>query len=223
VTDAATTEGIRGDSTLTGVLGVGASSGVVGVGGSVGGLFSGSSVALSLDPQTTAGPAASGFKGDLLVDSNGVPWLCIADGTPGKWIRVGGPQILANPVRAYDSRAGQPPFANPTKGPLADGGGSNVGAPRNIDLRAYAPLGIPAGANAVFVNLTVVNTTGSGWLAAWPGPASNPYPGTSNINWTTSGATIANFAVLGLGADGTVNLAAARPTDVIVDVGGYNI
>src|SRR5215831_12626913 len=32
-------------------------------------------------------PTGQSFKGDMAVDSTGVFWQCIADGTPGTWIK----------------------------------------------------------------------------------------------------------------------------------------
>jgi hypothetical protein len=52
-------------------------------------------------------------------------------------------------------------------------------------------------------------------------PAGSPVPTASNLNWTASGATVANAAVGNVGADGKVGVFASRKSDVIIDVSGY--
>jgi hypothetical protein len=74
------------------------------------------------------------------------------------------------------------------------------------------------GAAAVGVNITLVQADGGGFVAGW---ASGPYPGTSLINATAVGATIANFVVVPVAADGTFQILTSRGAHLIVDVMGY--
>lgn len=56
---------------------------------------------------------------------------------------------------------------------------------------------IPAEAVAVTYNLTTAQTIGSGYLAIYP--ADIEWPGTSAINWSTSGVAIANGGTIAIG------------------------
>jgi hypothetical protein len=220
VTDPAASESVRGDSVATGVLGSGASAGVVGVGGPIGGLFSGSDNAISLDPQASAGAPTSGshFKGDVLVDANGVLWLCIADGNPGTWIKVShnGINLLSVPHRSYFTGSGGGPFLQAKQ-------------TREVVLEGVVP-GMPANAAGVVGNLTAYATVGSGFLAAFPGGTA--WPGTSSLNWFTPNQQIANGVTVALGTgsggkkginvygDGSM-AAGTKATDFIFDTVGY--
>jgi len=160
-----------------GIVGSGKSVGVVGKGpiglygeGTVGGVFTGTDVALSLTPRGTPGPASTeSLKGDLLVDANGVLWLCTASGTPGSWIEVshGGTRMLPAPYRAYSS-------TDPGKG-----GTIARGEKRTIPILGVVP-GIPANARGIVGNLTVHQTIGAGFVSAFP--TGQPVPPTSSLN-----------------------------------------
>jgi hypothetical protein len=206
---------IEGNSSSIGVLG-NATTGVMGV-GDIGGVFAGDANAIMLRPQSFAGESIPStddhLTGDLLVDANGVLWLCVADGTPGAWIRVshGGMRLLPSPQRAYDSRAG-------------NGARVNQGETVTIPIAGVVP-GVPLNALGVIANLTVDRTLGGGFLTAYP--AGTPVPTTSNVNWNTNDQTIANGATIGLGGGGIslfadASVPAGTPaTHVIVDVAGY--
>lgn len=78
--------------------------------------------------------------------------------------------------------------------------------------------GIPDDAAAVEVNVTVTNTVGPGFVTMFP--CGQPRPMASNLNYVT-GATVANSAVVALGAGGAVCIFTYAATDVVVDVSGY--
>ncbi|MFE5679952.1 hypothetical protein ACFQ7B_20605 [Streptomyces erythrochromogenes] len=80
--------------------------------------------------------------------------------------------------------------------------------------------GVPAGAKAVALNVTVTNPRAAGHLTVFPG--GQAAPNTSNVNFT-GGQTIANAAIVPVGADGKINVRNGGwdPADVIVDVVGY--
>jgi hypothetical protein len=206
--------GIAGDAASYGVVGKGAG-GVLGL-GTVGGVFSGSTVAINLDPQEDPGaPIGQAFKGDLAVDSTGVLWLCVADGTPGTWIQVshGGVRLLPTPQRAYSSTE------------VSGGARMNQGETRTIPIGGVV-AGVPTIARGVVINLTVHLNINGGFVTAFP--AGSSLPSTSTVNWNTSNQAVANGATIGLGTGGAVSLfvdAAVAPgspaTHVIVDVTGY--
>ncbi len=131
-------------------------------------------------PVPTSRTDAHSF-GEIALDRNNDLWLCTASGSPGSWTRLGGAstsgaQVLLNtPVRVYDSRPGNLPNVG-SKTKLANG------ETRAIDTKANSS-GVPAGATGVLVNLTVVNTSASGFLAAFKAGASRP--DASSINWFT--------------------------------------
>ena len=80
--------------------------------------------------------------------------------------------------------------------------------------------GVPAGASAAMLNVTVTNTDASSWLGVYPGavPATNP---TSLENWT-AGGTVANRILAPLSSTGTVTIFNnSGKATVIVDVSGY--
>ncbi|NUS15079.1 MAG: hypothetical protein HOY69_27405 [Streptomyces sp.] len=79
--------------------------------------------------------------------------------------------------------------------------------------------GVPAGARAVLVNVTVTATTGAGVLTAWAG--GSPRPATSNLNWTAAQQTVPNLVLVPVGVDGTVDLYVNSTTHVVADLFGY--
>ncbi len=78
--------------------------------------------------------------------------------------------------------------------------------------------GVPANATAVMVNMTVTNPAGAGWLRAWP--CGQTIPDTSTLNYT-DGQTVANGALMQLGAGGKLCFQATTGLDLIVDVMGW--
>ena len=111
------------------------------------------------------------------------------------------------PVRVLDTRNGT-------------GGISGGIGPGGIDtLQVAGRAGLPIGASAVAINVTVVNTSDSSWLAVYPD--GQPFPGTSTINWV-AGEIRANMTIVALGASGALTLLnLAGWTDVVIDVEGY--
>jgi hypothetical protein len=181
--------------------------------GAVGGQFSGTDAAINLDPRATPGPpGGTNFKGDIVIDSDGVVWLCVANGSPGVWIKLshGGTRMLSSPQRAFDSR-------NP-----GAGGKFDFNEDRLIPVTTPVPS-VPTIAVGVVGNLTLVDTELSGFAVAYP--AGTTRPATSNINWFTPGEIIANSATIRLGPDGSGGLAirifTSSRTNVVFDVAGY--
>jgi hypothetical protein len=113
------------------------------------------------------------------------------------------------PCRVYDSRdAG---LGGPS--PLA------AGTDAAVVIGGYCD--IPATANAVSLNVTVVSPTAGGHLRLYASDA--PRPGPSSINYA-SGQTRANNALVSLGADGALMVYVSQPSGtvhVVLDVSGY--
>jgi hypothetical protein len=92
-----------------------------------------------------------------------------------------------------------------------------VGATR--DFPVAGECGVPANAQAVSFNFTVTNTAGPGFLLVYP--AGGSVPNSSTLNYV-AGQTVANAAVIGLGAGGAITAApGVSPMDFIIDVNGY--
>jgi hypothetical protein len=113
------------------------------------------------------------------------------------------------PCRLVDTRAADSPALDAAGGP--DRAFTLTGA-----------CGIPAGATAVAVNVTVLSGAGAGQLAIYAGDGSGPE--TSTIAFAAS-QTRANNAVVALASDGSgtikVNNTSSAPVDFILDVSGY--
>ena len=135
-----------------------------------------------------AAALAGGFAARLLVSP-----AAAASVVPAGYVTLGG-------GRVYDSRG-------------ADGSAPRLAGGTIVTIDAGHP-----GASAVGVNITLTDTTGSGYVAAW---ATGPWPGTSIINSSVAGETVANFAIVPVAADGTFQLLTQRPAHLLVDVFGY--
>jgi hypothetical protein len=90
-------------------------------------------------------------------------------------------------------------------------------------LQVAGTSGVPMGALAVTVNVTVVNQTNGGYVALTPGLA--PCPATSTLNFPL-GDTRANGATIPLGSSGQLSATYIGPygdstTDLVIDVTGY--
>jgi hypothetical protein len=93
-----------------------------------------------------------------------------------------------------------------------------AGAPRNFPLAGTC--GIPAGVNAVSLNVTVTNPQGPGFILIYPQGTSQPLVSTLNY---LGGQTVANSAIVpvGFGTWGITVVAGVSATDLILDVNGY--
>jgi hypothetical protein len=125
---------------------------------------------------------------------------------------------LPTPKRVYDSRAAEIP-ANVAKGVLA------AGAERNVDTTNNGS-GVPATARAVVGNVTITNTSSSGFVDIRP--AGTAWANTSTINFSASGQTVANAFTATLGPNAVVTVLcgpAGSPasTDFVIDIVGYYV
>ncbi|NNN22657.1 MAG: hypothetical protein HKL80_11730 [Acidimicrobiales bacterium] len=84
----------------------------------------------------------------------------------------------------------------------------------------YTSSVVPSqGVSAVVLNVTVTDTTSSGYLTLWPQGSTQPY--TSDLNWV-KGDTIANQVIVPVGANGEVSaIESGTSADLVVDVIGY--
>ncbi|MFC1417816.1 S53 family peptidase [Streptacidiphilus cavernicola] len=113
------------------------------------------------------------------------------------------------PTRILDTRAA---VGIGTKTPIAGG--------QTVKLQVVgSPAGVPAGAKAVVLNVTVANVVKGGFLTAWADGSSTP--NTSNLNWWAAGQAMPNQVIVPIGADGKVDLKVSSSAAVIADVFGY--
>ena len=147
--------------------------------------------------------------------STGSTSLAVADG----------PYTPLGPVRICDTRPNNPSNLTSTAGaPVAqcNGGGGNSGSTLagggTKSITVAGAFGVPSGATAVVLNVTVVNPTAAGYLSVYPRGAAQPMA--SNINYV-SGQVVPNLVEVGAGTAGEVTFYASMPTDIVVDVEGY--
>ncbi|MFI1286806.1 hypothetical protein ACH4U5_39715 [Streptomyces sp. NPDC020858] len=95
-----------------------------------------------------------------------------------------------------------------------------VGAYGTTRVKVGGNSGIPAGATAVALNVTVTNARSGGHITAYP--SGTEQPKTSNVNFV-AGQTVPNMTIVPVGADGYVELVnrSYGDVDLIADVTGY--
>jgi hypothetical protein len=156
----------------------------------------------------------------LYVDAAGNWWASTKDidptQGPGLWRKLAGPttagqlHLLPTPIRVYDSRPGQAPVAVGVKIPTVGN------TPRSVDTTANGS-GVPMGASAVLINLTITAPQAPGFATAWP---AGPWPGTSSINFAAD-QDIATTTVVGCGLGASILVQSNTITDFLIDVIGY--
>jgi hypothetical protein len=117
------------------------------------------------------------------------------------------------PCRLLDTRPG-------TVFPLDGDGAYAANEARNYTL--WGACGIPTGADAVSLNISVTNTQANpfGFIKAWPQGGAEPT--VSTLNWTAAGQTLANAAIVPLSGAGGISVRSGNAgTDLIIDVNGY--
>ncbi|MEU7663721.1 S53 family peptidase [Streptomyces lincolnensis] len=90
---------------------------------------------------------------------------------------------------------------------------------RAVSLKVRGRGGVPSEATSVVLNLTATQTVGSGYLEAYPEGATRPTA--SDVNWSATGTTVPNLAVVPIGGDGNVSVFVRGTSHVIADVSGY--
>ena len=86
-------------------------------------------------------------------------------------------------------------------------------------VQVVGQAGVPSGATAVVLNVTVTEPTFTGYVTVWPTGASRPLASTLNY---TFGQTVPNLVMVKLGAGGQVSFFnSAGAADLLADVVGY--
>jgi uncharacterized protein (DUF1501 family) len=111
--------------------------------------------------------------------------------------------VPVSPYRVLDTRSG----------PIRD--------PGSVLTLPVAASGLPAaGARAIVLNVTAVDTGGWGYVSVFP---EGEPPNASNLNIEGPGQTIANHVVCPVGGDGAVRLFTYGPTHLVADVTGWYV
>ena len=116
------------------------------------------------------------------------------------------------PCRVADTRSGQG-FTGPFGPPSL-----SAGASRTFPIRTSATCTIPSIAQAYSFNVTVVPSTSSGFVTAYP--TGQPLPLAAPLVWS-QGAVTSNAAVVAGGTGGSVDVFANSATDIVIDINGY--
>jgi len=145
------------------------------------------------------------YSGDANNSAAG-PTAC-SDPAETVTVLQGGNYTALAPTRIEDTRLG----TGGLSGPLGPGATAQV--------QVAGRGGVPEGATAVVMNVTVTQPSAPGFLTVYP--SGSPLPSTSNLNFTP-GQTVPNLVVVKLGPGGGVALFnSAGSTHVILDVAGY--
>jgi hypothetical protein len=96
-------------------------------------------------------------------------------------------------------------------------GGNQLQAGQTLVVPIAGVRGVPSGAKAVSLNLTVTNANGSGYITAWP-CGTRPVVSTANYEANTP---VSNGAQLPLAADGSLCIFSLQTAHVVIDVNGW--
>jgi hypothetical protein len=189
----------------------------------VGGLFAGGTAPVQLFPSEVPGAPTSGAHqlGQIWLDSSGILWVCITQGTPGNWVRLtsvhsgssgGATTYLSKPIRLLDTRPGATDALHNGGGPYTAAGSPY---PLTIAGASYNGVTISSGAVGAIGNVTAIGTSsGAGTLAVGRHGAGS---GLAVVRYTAN-QTVENSFNVGLGS-GQVDLAiGGNPANVILDV-----
>jgi len=121
--------------------------------------------------------------------------------------------VLTTPVRLYDSRSDAVPL-----------GGAKLASGNSVIVTAGG-FGAGGIVEAAFLNVTVTQTEGSGFLRLTGSDLSGerPVAKTSNINWFASNQTFGNLALTTVGGENGIQVfcGGGGKTHVVVDIMGY--
>jgi hypothetical protein len=133
--------------------------------------------------------------------------LCVADGTPGTWIHLGGPAssgtftVLPQPVRVYNATA-------------------VTGIIHGIDLTTTSS-GVPTDATAAVITVNITNTTAqaNSYCKVFADDLTTPPP-TTAVRWRDAKELIANSVTTRVAAAKIATQINGR-ANLAIDVVGY--
>jgi hypothetical protein len=155
--------------------------------------------------QTIANLATVKLASGRFCLSSPVPTDVVID-VAGTYGSAGGAYTGTAPSRFLDTRD-------------STGGWTGRLAPmQRIELAVAGRRGVPAGATAAMLNLTVTDTAGAGYAVAFP--CDQAMPDVSNVNYSQAD-TVANLVAARLSASGSVCLATSARAHVVADLAGW--
>lgn len=116
------------------------------------------------------------------------------------------------PCRVADTRSGQG-FSGAFGAP-----GLVAGIARTFPIQSSTTCTIPSIAQAYSFNMTVVPSSASGFITAYP--TGQPLPLAATLVWSQNLVT-SNAAVVSGGTSGSVDVYANEATDIVIDINGY--
>ena len=98
--------------------------------------------------------------------------------------------------------------------------GGKLGEGGSVTVQVAGRAGVPtSGVAAVTMNVILTESSGTGFVTAWP--SGQPRPTASNINVEGIGNTISTLVTVPMGADGKVNLFTQSGGHLVADVAGW--
>lgn len=127
---------------------------------------------------------------------------------------TGSMQLLAEPLRAYDSRQG-------TEGLITVGQTRTISLATGTNGAGARVMALPPGATAAIVRLTVTDSVGAGFLKLYSA-ALTTEPATSAANWYQTNSIVGSDATVAVDGQGRVKVTAGvNSTHFVIDVIGY--
>lgn len=177
----------------------------------------------NVEPAHGIGTSIAGTLHEIVRSDTGVIWASTGTGTGENslWKRINSPRFdnpngsgnAFAPFRLIDTRVG-------VDGVIVVNAKMNSNTTYTYDLDALTQLA--PGIVGVFGNITVLNSSYTGFVKLFPGGAA--IPPVSNVNFST-GQLVGNFFQVGLSNTGTLSVrpgdAAGGTVDVIIDIFGY--
>lgn len=150
------------------------------------------------------------FCGRLAARACASALLLMGFPSPAKAIGPGATSrfVPLTPARLMDTRdnLGNVPLGKP-------------GRDATVTTQVTGRFGIPAGAVAAVLNVTVTEAAGPGFISVFPAGSARPL--VSNVNTEYAGQTIPNLVTVPLGIGGQVSFYAQSGAHLIADVFGY--
>lgn len=135
------------------------------------------------------------------------------------FVPPGGSPVPVDPARLVETRA--PSSVPGITHVTVDGESQNIGradAGETIAFRVAGRGGVPANADAVYLNVTAITPSGPGFLTVYP--CGTERPNASNVNYV-AGDVRPNAVLATVGTGGEVCIYTHAASDIIADVNAY--
>jgi len=181
----------------------------------------------TLQSFTGAPTSGSHFAGEQIRDHDGELWLCVSTGGPGVWVRVGhvlagltggAISFLTKPTRLLDTRGDSP-------NAYTNSGGPQTGGPFTYQVAGitnpHDGVSIPSSATGAIGKVTVIASSGSGFVALVPSGSGAPNTGTIPYGNGASLVAATSFTVGLGGSPGAIDVyIPGSAADLVIDIFG---